>query len=92
MALIARQYLQTPWYRSRQMAYWLRRLGHAVGRHRVSRPVCKIGLTPIYQPPRTSLPHPQHKVDPHLLKRLEITRLNQVWGQFRQGGGKSELA
>ena len=34
---------------------------------------------PIYQPPRTSQPHPRHKVYPYLLKDLEITRPNQVW-------------
>ena len=79
MALIDRQFLDTPWYGSRQMARWLRRQGHAVGRHRVRRLMRKMGLTPIYQPPRTSQPHPQHKVYPYQLKGLEITRPNQVW-------------
>jgi len=79
MALIDRQFLETPWYGSRQMARWLRRQGHAVGRHRIRRLMRKMGLAPIYQPPRTSQPHPQHKVYPYLLKGLEITRPNQVW-------------
>ena len=79
MALIDRQFLETPWYGSRQMARWLRRQGHAVGRHRVRRLMRKIGLMPIYQPPRTSQPHPQHKVYPYLLKGLEIIRPNHVW-------------
>jgi putative transposase len=79
MALIDRQFLEAPWYGSRQMARWLRRQGHAVGRHRVRRLMRKMGLTPIYQPPRTSQPHPQHKVYPYLLKGLEIVRANQVW-------------
>ena len=34
---------------------------------------------PIYQPPRTSQPNPQHKIYPYLLKDLEITRPNHVW-------------
>ena len=38
-----------------------------------------MGLMPIYQPPRTSQPHPRHRVYPYLLKGLEITRPNQVW-------------
>jgi putative transposase len=79
MALIDRQFLETPWYGSRQMARWLCRQGHAVGRHRVRRLMRKMGLTPIYQPPRTSQPHPQHKVYPYLLKGLEIARPNHVW-------------
>ena len=79
MKLIDRQFLETPWYGSRQMARWLRRQGHAVGRHRVRRLMRKMGLTPIYQPPRTSQPHPQHKVYPYLLKGLEIVRPNHVW-------------
>jgi len=79
MALIDRQFLETPWYGSRQMARWLRRQGHSVGRHRVRRLMRKMGLTPIYQPPRTSQPQPQHKVYPYLLKGLEIVRPNHVW-------------
>jgi putative transposase len=79
MALIDRQFLETPWYGSRQMARWLRRQGHAVGRHRVRRLMRKMGLTPLYQPPKTSQPHPEHKVYPYLLKGLEIARPNQVW-------------
>jgi putative transposase len=38
-----------------------------------------IGLRAIYQTPKTSLPHPQHKVYPYLLKELTINRPNQVW-------------
>ncbi len=57
----------------------LRRLGQRIGRHRVRRLMGKMGLTPIYQRPRTSLPHPQHPVYPYLLRDLVITRPNQVW-------------
>ena len=38
------QFLETPWYGSRQMARHLRRQGHAVGRKRVRRPMAKMGL------------------------------------------------
>ena len=79
MALIDRQFLETPWYGSRQMERWLRRQGQAVGRHRVRRLMRKMRLAPIYQPPRTSQPHPQHKIYPYLLKGLEIIRPNQAW-------------
>lgn len=79
MRLIDEQFLETPWYGARQMSRWLRRQGHVAGRHRVRRLMRKMGLTPIYQPPRTSQPHPEHKVYPYLLKELEITRPNHVW-------------
>jgi putative transposase len=39
----------------------------------------KIGLAPIYQAPKTSAPHPQHKIYPYLLRHLVIERPNQVW-------------
>jgi putative transposase len=34
---------------------------------------------PIYQRPKTSEPHPRHKVYPYLLRHLAIDRPNQVW-------------
>jgi transposase InsO family protein len=51
-----------PWYGSRQMARHLQRLGHPVGRRRVRRLMAKMGLSPIYQQPGTSDPHPEHRI------------------------------
>jgi putative transposase len=79
MRLIDEQFLQTPWYGSRQMARWLQRQGHSAGRHRVRRLMKKMGLVPIYQPPKTSQPHPEHKIYPYLLRDLTIERPNHVW-------------
>jgi putative transposase len=36
-------------------------------------------LVPIYQTPNTSKKHPQHKIYPYLLRKLPITKPNQVW-------------
>jgi HTH-like domain len=58
MRLIDEQFLETPWYGSRQMARHLRREGYRVGRKRVRRLMAKMGLEPIYQRPRTTVPHP----------------------------------
>ena len=44
MRLIDEQFLETPWYGSRQMARHLRRHGWCVGRHRVRRLMLKMGL------------------------------------------------
>jgi putative transposase len=79
MRLIDEQYLETPWYGSRQMARHLRRRGYCVGRKRVRRLMRLMGLCAIYQKPRTSDPHPDHRVYPYLLRGLAIERANQVW-------------
>ncbi len=39
----------------------------------------KMGLAPIYQRPKTSEPHPRHRIYPYLLRHLAIDRPNQVW-------------
>ena len=66
MALIDRQYLQTPFYGSRRMAAWLQAQGHAVNRKRVQRLMQRMGLVAIYQRPRTSRPAPEHRIYPYL--------------------------
>src|SRR4051812_49948695 len=79
MRLIDRQFLETPWYGSRQMARHLRREGYTVGRKRVRRLMAKMGLEPVYQRPRTTVPHPDHQIYPYLLREMVINRPNQVW-------------
>ena len=79
MRLIDRQFLETPWYGSRQMARHLQREGYTVGRKRVRRLMAKMGLAPIYQRPRTTVPHPEHQIYPYLLREMVIDRPNQVW-------------
>jgi putative transposase len=79
MRRLDEQFLETPWYGTRQMTRHLRRLGQAVGRKRVRRLMTKIGLTAIYQRPRTTIPHPEYRVYPYLLRNLVIDRPNQVW-------------
>jgi putative transposase len=73
------QFLATPWYGARQMMRHLRRLGHAVGRKRVRRLMATMGLAPIYQRPRTTVPHPEHRIYPYLLRNMVVDRPNQVW-------------
>ena len=79
MRRIDELFLKYPFYGSRQMARQLRRQGVRVGRHRVRRLMRLMGLAAIYQAPRTSAPHPAHRVYPYLLKGLEIERPDQVW-------------
>jgi putative transposase len=79
MRLIDAQFLETPWYGSRQMARHLRRHGHVVGRKRVRRLMAKLGLAAVYQRPCTTVPHPEHRKWPYLLRGLVIDRPDQVW-------------
>jgi putative transposase len=79
MKLIDRQYLATPFYGARKIAAWLKGQGRMVNRKRVQRLMRVMGLHVIYRRPRTSLPAPDHKIYPYLLRDMKITRPNQVW-------------
>ncbi len=79
MRRIDELFMKHPFYGSRQMARQLRREGVRVGRHRVRRLMRLMGLAAIYQAPRTSAPHPTHRIYPYLLKGMAIDRPNQVW-------------
>ena len=79
MRLIDAQFLEPPWYGARQMARHLRREGWCVGRKRIRRLMRLMGLQAIYQAPRTSDPHPEHKVYPYLLRGLSIEKSNHAW-------------
>jgi putative transposase len=79
MRRIDAQFLETPWYGARQMARHLRREGSVVGRKRIRRLMAKMGLAPIYQRPRTTVPNPEHRIFPYLLREMVIDRPNQVW-------------
>lgn len=79
MRLIDAQFLETPLYGSWQMTRWLRRQGDMVSRTRVRRLMRRLGVHAIFQRPRTSQPHPEHRIAPYLLRDLPITRPNHVW-------------
>jgi putative transposase len=79
MRRIDELYLEYPFYGSRQMSRHLRREGTVAGRHRVRRLMRLMGLEAIYQAPKTSQPHPEHRVYPYLLRGVRIERADQVW-------------
>jgi putative transposase len=79
MRWIDEQYLKTPFYGSRSMTRHLRRLGYKVNRKRIQRLMRLMGLEAIYPKPKTSKPHPDHKIYPYLLRDLVIDHPNQVW-------------
>ena len=79
MRRIDELFLQYPFYGSRQMTRHLAREGISAGRHRVRRLMRLMGLEAIYQAPRTSTPHPNHRVYPYLLRNLAVERPDHVW-------------
>ena len=79
MRRIDELFLKYPFYGSRQMTRQLRREGVPVGRHRVRRLMRLMGLAAIYQAPRTSTPHPVHRIYPYLLRNLTVERPDHVW-------------
>jgi|TARA_B100000315_G_scaffold200713_1_gene192978 putative transposase len=79
MRRIDELFMKYPFYGSRQMVRQLRREGIEVGRHRVRRLMRLMGLEAIHQAPRTSDPHPAHRIYPYLLRGMVINRPNQVW-------------
>ena len=54
MRLIDEQYLQRPFFGSRQMTQWLRREGYVINRKRVRRLMRTMGLESIAPRPRTT--------------------------------------
>ena len=79
MRQIDELFMKYPFYGSRQMTRHLQRGGVVIGRHRVRRLMRLMGLEAIFQKPRTSDPHPEHRIYPYLLRDRAITDANQVW-------------
>lgn len=79
MRLIDELFTNLPFLGSRQMRRLLVDTGHQVGRGRVRRLMRKMGLMAVFHKPRTSQPHPEHKIYPYLLRKVPIVRPNQVW-------------
>ena len=79
MRLIDEEYTRHPFYGSRKMRAYLRRLGYPVNRKRVRRLMRTMGLASVAPKPSTSKAAPGHKIYPYLLRDLEIKTVNQVW-------------
>ena len=76
---IDRIYTKWPFYGSRRIVLELRKVAHDVNRKRVQRLMRVMGLQALVPGPHTSKPHPEHRIYPYLLRRLDIVRSNQVW-------------
>ena len=79
MRLIDEIHTKHPFMGSRSLKNQLKDRGHQIGRGHVRTLMQKLGITALYQKPRLSDPHPDHKIYPYLLRGLEITRSNAAW-------------
>jgi putative transposase len=79
MRQIDELHLQYPFAGSRMLRDILQNNGVAVGRKHVATLMRRMGIEAIYQRPRTSKPHPGHRVFPYLLRQRQITAPNQAW-------------
>lgn len=72
-------HMDFPFAGSRMLRDLLAADGVKVGRLHVSTLMKKMAIEAIYRRPNTSKPAPGHKVYPYLLRKLAVTRPNQVW-------------
>jgi len=72
-------HLMYPFYGSRKIRNELWDRGYDVGRDKIRRLMCRMGVETLYVKPRLSLAHPGHVKYPYLLRGIEITRANHVW-------------
>ena len=79
MRLIDEEYTRHPFYGSRNLCSYLRRLGHVVNRKRIQRLMRIMGLVSVAPKPNTSKRNKGHKIYPYLLRNLIIDYPNQVW-------------
>jgi putative transposase len=79
MRLMDEFHLRWPFYGSPRLTYCLNEAGYAVNRKRVQRLMRLMGMEATYPRPRTSDPHPEHRIYPYLLRDVVISRADQVW-------------
>jgi putative transposase len=72
-------HLDYPFAGSRMLRDLLVAEGFTVGRLHVSTLMKRMGIEALYRKPNTSKPAPGHQVYPYLLRKLPVTRPNQVW-------------
>ncbi len=79
MRRIDRLHLDHPFMGTRMLRDQLARDGIQVGRHHIGTLMRRMGIESLAPQPGTSKRAPGHKIYPYLLRKLAITRANQVW-------------
>jgi len=79
MRRIDKLHLEFPFAGSRMLQGFLVREGYRIGRRHVATLMKRMGIEALYRRPNTSKPAPGHTIFPYLLRKLPVTRPNQVW-------------
>jgi putative transposase len=79
MRVIDELHLEHPFMGARMRRDQLARRGIHAGRHHSRTLMLRMGIEALTPQPGTSKAAPGHKVYPYLLRKLAITRANQVW-------------
>ncbi|WP_323041500.1 IS3 family transposase [Gemmobacter sp.] len=79
MHRIDKLHMEFPFAGSRMLRGLLVQEGVKVGRLHVATLMKRMGIEALYRKPNTSKPAPGHKIYPYMLRKLPITRPNQVW-------------
>jgi putative transposase len=79
MRRIDELHLELPFAGSRMLQGFLVRAGYRIGRRHVATLMKRMGIEALYRRPNTSKPAPGHTIFPYLLRKLPVTRPNQVW-------------
>src|SRR3977135_2156417 len=79
MRRIDELHLNFPFAGSRMLRDLVAGEGFAVGRLPVATLMKRSGFESLYPRPSTSKPAPGHKIYPYLLRKLAVTRPDQVW-------------
>ncbi|MFG6543421.1 IS3 family transposase [Sulfitobacter sp. M22298] len=79
MHRIDKLHMEFPFAGSRMLRGLLVQEGFKVGRLHVATLMKRMGIEALYRKPNTSKPAPGHKIYPYLLRKLAVTRPNQVW-------------
>ena len=72
-------HLEYPFAGSRMLRGLLRREGAIVGRQHVATLMKRMGIAALYRRSATSHPTPGHQIYPYLLRKVAVTKPNQVW-------------
>jgi len=79
MHRIDKLHMEFPFAGSRMLKGLLVQEGFRVGRLHVTRLMKRMEIEALYRKPNTSKPAPGQKIYPYLLRKLPVTRPNQVW-------------
>ena len=79
MRRIDELHMEYPFAGSRMMKGLLRQEGFTAGRLHVATCMKTMGIEALYRRANTSKPAPGHEIYPYLLRKLAVTRTNQVW-------------